>query len=336
MNLNFSLPAPVFLRASPGSAGWGRRSRVPGRGELAAASPFSSGFVVLAGLCILATTQQQPQQTTPGGRGERASPVPARSLPWPGWIARSRPHQDRHRGRDREERWGRRRVGLEGAAGGGHPPRRDRNETFGRRRRRERSRRDRPCPGVPGREGAPAHGRCPFLPRFRGCLLQRPENVQILPKPEQETKEEAAQVSQRPLPRRIPPSPSPGHRAPATPSPGGPDPLRPGAKYPSRHRPAASPGAPAASLPGPFLFSFSPSKINRIWGRAFRERGGSATGVILFNFSGCGSRYPEPQTRAARERLGGMRITGVQGEKKSSTCPKLKQLNNQNRSLLHI
>lgn len=53
----------------------------------------------------------------------------------------------------------------------------------------------------PGGERAPAHGRCPSLRRFRGCLLQRPQNVQIFPQPEQETKEEAAQVSKarRPL-----------------------------------------------------------------------------------------------------------------------------------------
>lgn len=82
MSINFSLPAPVFLRGSPGSPGWGRRPQVPGRGEGAAAPPFSYGFVVLAGLCILAARQQQPQQTTPGGeRGEREpGPGPEPSL----------------------------------------------------------------------------------------------------------------------------------------------------------------------------------------------------------------------------------------------------------------
>lgn len=63
--------------------------------------------------------------------------------------------------------------------------------------------------------------------RFRGCLLQRPENVQILPKPEQETKEEAAQVSERPPPCRLPPPLFPGHWLPAVQNPGGPDPLPP-------------------------------------------------------------------------------------------------------------
>lgn len=63
-----------------------------------------------------------------------------------------------------------------------------------------------------GGERAPAHARCPSLRRFRGCLLQRPQNVQIFPQPEQETKEEAAQVSKAWRPRissREPAAPGP-------------------------------------------------------------------------------------------------------------------------------
>lgn len=41
INLSFSLPAPVVPVRSPGSSGWGRRSRLPGRGAGAAAFPFS-------------------------------------------------------------------------------------------------------------------------------------------------------------------------------------------------------------------------------------------------------------------------------------------------------
>lgn len=80
----------------------------------------------------------------------------------------------------------------------GPRPRCDRNEILGRGRRNERSRRARAGRRGPGWEGAPAHGRCPSLRRFRRCLLQRPKNVQILPQPEQETEEEAAQVSEGP------------------------------------------------------------------------------------------------------------------------------------------
>lgn len=75
-----------------------------------------------------------------------------------------------------------------------------------------------PGPEDSGGERTPAHSRCLSFRRFRGCLLQRPKNVQILPKSEQETKEEAAQVRQRRPPRPLPSPQSPGKRPAASPA----------------------------------------------------------------------------------------------------------------------
>lgn len=178
------LPSPVFLRGPRSGAGG---SGCPGAGrgpqlllfptvsvETAAASPSSR------------TAAAAPANDSGAERGQRepgAGPEPspcrgrAPGAPGPGPAAG---------------------PGWRQRPAAGPRPRCDRNEILGRGRRNERSRRARAGRRGPGREGAPAHGRCPSLRRFRRCLLQRPKNVQIFPQPEQETEEEAAQVSEGP------------------------------------------------------------------------------------------------------------------------------------------
>lgn len=146
VKLGVSLPVSVFPRRGPGSPGWGRRWRWPGRGEGAAAFPFSFAFVELAGLCVLAARQQQPQQTTVAERGESRSPVPARSLPWPGRIGPSCPGAGAAPGP------------AAGSARRPARPRRHRNEISAQRRRGSGAR---PHPGGPaGSEPRPTAAAC--------------------------------------------------------------------------------------------------------------------------------------------------------------------------------
>lgn len=81
INLSFFLPAPVFLRGSPGSPGWGRRSRCPAAGRELQLYPFPTVLLSLPGLHFSSETRAAPANDSGEERGVREPcPGPEPSL----------------------------------------------------------------------------------------------------------------------------------------------------------------------------------------------------------------------------------------------------------------